>query len=295
MLLTQANLRLGKQLLFIENTILIFILNSFLNKSMNEVNRGNDLRKKSFFLLKISFCLLMAILFVFKTMPRVYASSIGPSIVSLYPEAGSTDVDFDGKFIIKFDRFINRGTGFFIIKNAQDDSIIATVDVKSILVNILRDTVSFVSTVDLSSYEDIYIEITDEAIMDDSGNYFAGILTPSWDLSGLAPIVQDVQEGVLIEATTRASYEDYSFIRYEYTMTRLDNNERIVCRADYSGIKKRPQRYLFPIGAKQILARFRLGKKQIIKLRRQGSRHTVTIDISCTDGSTDSHDVILTL
>ena len=113
------------------------------------------------------------------------ANNTNPDIVSLFPEAGSTDVSFDGKLIVKFNRDIRLDSGFFIIKNSSYDSIISKIDVKSILVKAIGNTVSIEPLEDLSQFEDIYVEITDEAIMDESGNYFSGISTSYWNFSRL--------------------------------------------------------------------------------------------------------------
>lgn len=159
----------------------------------------------------------------------------------------------------------------------------------------MRDTVSVnLATDDLSEVSNVYIEITDEAIKDYTGDHFQGLTGSSWNFSGF-PATQELLTGAQLETSRNGSFPDFGFIRYEYSIRRSDNNQKMFCKIRYPGIQKKVETYVFPIGSKEILARLKLKRKKVRKLKRQADQHEITIDMSCADGSTDSATVNLIL
>jgi hypothetical protein len=216
------------------------------------------------------------------------ANTTGPSVASLSPQPRTTGVNFRQVYAIEFDRAVDLDAGFFILRNLLDDSIIASFDVKSLFVRSQFKTVYLNPEVDLKAYSQIYVQVTEGAVVDESGNPFPGIRDNSWNFTGSEPEIQDLPIILEIDAPTNRSYKDSSFVRYDYSLKRSDHSKKIICKAKYTGIQNKPELYLFPVGSKEILMRFRLLRRQLNKLREIGSDHNITIDVTCSDGTSDS-------
>ncbi len=173
--------------------------------------------------------------------------------------------------------------------------LIDSFDTKSLFVQAKLDKVYVNPDFDFTGYSQVYVEVTEGAVVDTNGNSFPGINDDSWNFEGLEPEIQELIIGVELDAPNNRSYKDAPFIRYEYSLQRSDNNQKMICKAQYSGIQNKSQRYLFPIGGKEILMRFRLRRKQLKKLRAIGSDHNITIDVTCSDGSSDSKTVKISI
>jgi Bacterial Ig-like domain len=237
---------------------------------------------------KVFLGLLIITLSFFHHNSGVSASVDSPTVVSLSPQPGTTDFNFKQVYSIEFDRAVNLDTGFFILRNSLDDSIIASFDVKSLFVRSEFKTVYLNPEVDLKPYTHLYVQVTEGAVVDVSGNPFPGILDNSWNFTGSEPEIQDLPIILEIDAPTNRSYKDLSFVRYEYSLKRSDHSKKIICKAKYTGIQNKPELYVFPVGSKEILMRFRLLRRQLNKLREIGSDHNITIDVTCSDGTSDS-------
>jgi hypothetical protein len=251
------------------------------------------IKQKSFFLILI--LLLLSFNFVQANESCEDSSCEPPQVVSLNPEPGLSGADLNSAFIMEFDKTVRLDRGFINVRNYEDDTLIASFDVKSIFVDSSLNQVFINPDFDFSGFSRFYIEVTNEAIIDNDGNHFEGISDKSWNFEGVDFEIQNIIDGIQIDAPLTRNYEGAGFVRFDYSLKRSDNNNREVCAIRYNGIRKKTQRYLFPIGSKEILTRFKLRRKQIRRLRRQAERHTVTILMECTDGSSDSQDVVISL
>lgn len=244
--------------------------------------------KNSFWILRALASLLIITVSIFNSTPEASASSVAPTIAGLNPQAGTTGVNFRQVYAIEFDRAIKLNSGFIILRNSLDDSVIASFDVKSLFVRAQFKTLYLNPEVDLKPYTHIYVQITEGAVVDETGNPFLGLLDKSWNFEGSEPEAQNLPIILELDAPTNRSYEDASFVKYQYSLKRSDHSKKILCKAKYTGIKTKTQLYVFPVGAKEMLMRFILRRKQLNQLRERGSDHDITIDVTCSNGTSDS-------
>lgn len=99
---------------------------------------------------------------------------VGPTIVSLLPANGATNVAASQTATITFNENIKKGTGNILVKRTSDNSIVLTIDVTAASVIISGATASF-SLTGLVANTGYYIEITAGALKDLADNNFAGI------------------------------------------------------------------------------------------------------------------------
>ena len=99
---------------------------------------------------------------------------VGPTISSLLPANGATNVASSQTATITFNENIKKGSGNILVKRTSDNSIVQTIDVTNASVIISGATASF-SLTDLAANTGYYIEIAPGAIKDLADNNFAGI------------------------------------------------------------------------------------------------------------------------
>lgn len=101
------------------------------------------------------------------------ADVTAPSISSLLPANGSTNVPALTGTRIEFSETIQKGTGTIVVKKMSDNSIVHTIDVTSPAITVSGTTATF--SLSLSLNTGYYIEISGGAFEDEAGNDFAGI------------------------------------------------------------------------------------------------------------------------
>jgi hypothetical protein len=97
-----------------------------------------------------------------------------PSIVSLSPANGTSDVSLNTSATITFNEPVQKVAGNIVLKKTNDNTIVQTIDINSASVIVSSTSVTF-SLFGLSANTGYYIEIDNGAIEDISGNDFAGI------------------------------------------------------------------------------------------------------------------------
>jgi hypothetical protein len=97
-----------------------------------------------------------------------------PTIVSLSPSNGATNIPAVATATINFSESVQKGTGSIVVKRVSDNSIVQTIDVTSQAINVAGATVTF-NLQGLTINTGYYIEIASGAFEDASGNDFAGI------------------------------------------------------------------------------------------------------------------------
>lgn len=97
-----------------------------------------------------------------------------PSVVSLAPSNGATDVPATTTATINFSESVEKGSGNIVVKKTSDNSVIQTIDVTSSAVNLVGGTATF-NLPSLATNTGYYIEVASGTFEDASGNDFAGI------------------------------------------------------------------------------------------------------------------------
>ncbi|MBR0681566.1 hypothetical protein GXW74_13805 [Roseomonas eburnea] len=103
------------------------------------------------------------------------ADPLPPTIDAiLTPVDGAARVTLDTDLSIRFSEEVQIGTGTITVHRAEDDSVVATVDVTSGAVTVSGDTVTIGLPVTLAALTDYYVKI-DEGAFTDGTNAFFGI------------------------------------------------------------------------------------------------------------------------
>ncbi|MBF4694742.1 Ig-like domain-containing protein [Fusibacter ferrireducens] len=108
-----------------------------------------------------------------------------PTISTLSPTDGGTNVGVNDNLVITFSEVVNVGTGNIIIKKASDDSTVESINVTSGMVTgDGTDTITVNPSADLAGYTGYYVQIDGTAFDDTSGNSYAGINnTSDWNFT----------------------------------------------------------------------------------------------------------------
>ena len=110
-----------------------------------------------------------------------------PSILFLTPSDGSGGLPVASNLRVNFNELIQKGTGNFIIRRA-DDTIFETIDVTSAAVTVNLGTVTIDPTNSFETAGSYYVQITAGAIKDMAGNNFAGISdSTTWNFGTAQP------------------------------------------------------------------------------------------------------------
>ena len=108
-----------------------------------------------------------------------------PATQTLSPADDATGFGVNANLVMTFNEEIQKGTGNIVVKRAGDNSVVATIDVSSAQVTVSGST----ATIDPSTTLDVdtttyYVEVTNGAFEDLSGNDFAGISGPTaWNFT----------------------------------------------------------------------------------------------------------------
>ncbi|MBN2316290.1 MAG: DUF4347 domain-containing protein [Sedimentisphaerales bacterium] len=109
------------------------------------------------------------------TLDLMNIDTTAPSVVGFSPADEAMDVAIDTNLTINFDETVQKGTGNIVIKQANDDFIVETINVNSPQVTVFGSQVTIDPTSELSSLTDCYVQISNGAIQYPSGNGFLGI------------------------------------------------------------------------------------------------------------------------
>lgn len=105
-----------------------------------------------------------------------------PSLSSLNPSDGSSDVGVSTNLVMTFSENVQAGSGNLVIYNASDDSVVETIAIGS--AGFSTNTVTFNPVADLDYDSSYYVQIAATAIDDTSGNSYAGISdTTTWNFA----------------------------------------------------------------------------------------------------------------
>jgi len=119
---------------------------------------------------------------------------IPPTLVSVNPSNGSTNISLTTTTSAVFNEDIQKGTGNILIRKNSDNSIFQTIDVSTPSVTVAGATMNVaINTLDANT--GYYIEINSGAIRDLEGNNFAGIAgNTTWSFTtGINIFVGDFQ------------------------------------------------------------------------------------------------------
>lgn len=113
------------------------------------------------------------------------ADTTAPSVSTLSPQDGATDVALDANLIITFDEAVDAEVGNITIKRASNDSIVEAIDVTGGQVTGSGSTTITVNPSNsLSNNTSYYVQIDATAFDDAAGNSFAGIAnSTTWNFT----------------------------------------------------------------------------------------------------------------
>ena len=119
---------------------------------------------------------------------------VPPTIISLSPANGATNISLTTTASAIFSEDIQKGSGNIFIKRVSDNSIFQTIDISTALVTVSGATMSITLNT-LAANTGYYVEISNGAIQDLEGNNFAGITGNStWSFTtGINIFVADFQ------------------------------------------------------------------------------------------------------
>ncbi|XOB63370.1 beta strand repeat-containing protein [Campylobacterota bacterium DY0563] len=136
------------------------------------------------------------------------ADTQAPTISSLNPNDGSTDAGTTANLVATFNENITKGAGNIVIRNASDNTAFETIAVTDSKVSISGSTLTINpdGTFDLNA--GYYVQIASGAIVDSSGNSFAGISnTTSWNFTTVnnsTPTISGTNGGQTVNDTSGA-------------------------------------------------------------------------------------------
>ncbi|XOB61216.1 DUF4347 domain-containing protein [Campylobacterota bacterium DY0563] len=132
----------------------------------------------------------------------------GPTISTLSPLDNSTDIGTTANLVTTFSENISKGTGNIVIKKTSDNTVFETIAVTDSKVSISGSTLTINpdGTFDLNA--GYYVQIASGAIVDSSGNSFAGISnTTSWNFTTVnnsTPTISGTNGGQTVNDTSGA-------------------------------------------------------------------------------------------
>jgi methionine-rich copper-binding protein CopC len=230
-----------------------------------------------------------------------------PEVISYSPAPGAKDVDLTKEFVINFDEEVEIDSGFITIRDLSNDGIIAEMTLDSAGIIVSEDKVTIKTTADLSNVSGVYIQISEKAFKDKAGNYFVGISDKSWSFE--ATKTDDPDDGnndnsgggsftnvspLNINADDR-TYTGKRKVSFSYSVTRAKADSGARCKVRYSGIKHKTQKFRFKKGKFFRFVNYRIGKKQLRKLRRSAAAVNIGINVSCSDGTSANETIQLNL
>ena len=109
-----------------------------------------------------------------------------PTINSLTPANGSSNVSLNPTLTINFSETVQRGAGAITIRNTSNTSIVQNIDVASSSVSVSGSSATILTSIPYSS--NVYVEIAAGAFRDLAGNNFAGISgSATWRFTTVPP------------------------------------------------------------------------------------------------------------
>ena len=117
-----------------------------------------------------------------------YEGDPAPTVSTLSPVDGGTDVAIDSNLVITFTEAVDVGVGNILIKKVSDDSIVQTIDVTGGLVTGTGTDTITINPSDLEEGVAYYIQIDATAFNDLGGFGYAGISnTTTWNFTTVEP------------------------------------------------------------------------------------------------------------
>lgn len=159
-------------------------------------------------------------------MPLVVAQNISivtadvPALTTLSPLNAAVSVSPTANLVISFSKSVTVGTGNILIRNASDDSVVATIDVAGgLLSGSGTNTITINPAEALPEGTQFYVTVPNTAFKDNADNFFAGITDDStWTFTTsdvTAPVISNLASAV---ATSTA---DISWNTNESASTRI--------------------------------------------------------------------------
>jgi Ca2+-binding RTX toxin-like protein/methionine-rich copper-binding protein CopC len=109
------------------------------------------------------------------TLGNAVTDTSGPVLTSSTPADNSVHVQAGANLVLHFDEGVVAGSGSFVIKNAADGSVVETIAATSSQVTVAYNTISINPSSDLAYGGSYYVETTGNAVLDHTGNAWAGI------------------------------------------------------------------------------------------------------------------------
>ena len=143
----------------------------------------------------------------------VITDTTDPTIDTLSPTDGATDVVVASNLVITFDEAVDVETGNISIYKSSDDSVVEAIDVTGGLITGTGTTTITVNpTSNLAEGTDYYIQIDATAFDDTSGNSFAGILDETtWNFTTIDATGPVISETIPVTTPTTDTTPDYTF------------------------------------------------------------------------------------
>jgi len=115
-----------------------------------------------------------------------------PALTTLSPPDDATEVAFDTDLEITFDESVRAASGTVAIRRSDDGSTVESIPVPSDRVVVSGTTVTIAASVTLADNTSYYVEVTNGAFEDLSGNDWVGVSGPTdwnWTTADLPPTV----------------------------------------------------------------------------------------------------------
>jgi methionine-rich copper-binding protein CopC len=121
------------------------------------------------------------------------ADTTAPTIATLSPADGATGADLVANLVATFNETIQKGTGNITLKKTADNSEVETFDVAtSPRITVSGASLTIDPTANLAYATGYYVQIDPTAILDLSGNSFAGIAdSTTWNFTTRAIVLYD--------------------------------------------------------------------------------------------------------
>ena len=137
--------------------------------------------------------------------------TLSPSLTSLSPEDGATEVPVGTSLLLDFSEEIQQGSGSLVVKQSSDDSIVETIDVESDQVIVAGTQATVALTSPLAGGAQYYVQIDSGAFEDLAGNDYAGIAdATTWTFTTAAVSVTlsgtDGDDTILVTPSDGASF-----------------------------------------------------------------------------------------
>ncbi len=147
----------------------------------------------------------------------VLVDALAPSLSSSSPSDGASDVAYNANLVLTFNEAVSAGSGTLDIYDAADDSLLESNNVGSARVSFTGNSITLDPQASLTPTHSYYVQISNQAIQDMAGNYYAGIHDKSslnFSVANAAPVAQ---------ADTGTTQEDTG-VQFNVTANDLDSD-----------------------------------------------------------------------